>query len=97
MKRVSILAATLVLIVAWLAMTSLLIITTLLMSLDEEWQGFWREVLLDPYLMVPFSIFTGVIGSLVFLLLRMLRKERQRREGAWSQAEAASTGPTVRG
>ncbi len=62
-------AIAIVLLGLWAYGSSILWSTARLMSLDEEWQG-WGDVLLNPYIVGPYLVASGVLLIPAGMLLR---------------------------
>lgn len=58
-----------VIAVGWLIVTLLILLSGNLMSLDEEWEG-WGDILLNPYLIVPYLAITTGAAVGVWALCR---------------------------
>lgn len=56
-------------VAVWAYANTVFLIVVSLMSLDEEWRG-WGDVLLNPYIMVPYVLFTCVAGIAVWWIAR---------------------------
>lgn len=53
----------------WLIVTLGIVMAGYLMSVDEEWTG-WGDVLLNPYLVVPYVAYSGLSVGGLWLLCR---------------------------
>lgn len=58
-----------VIAVGWLTVTVLMLVAGNLMSVDEEWDG-WGDILLNPYLIVPYVVITAGVTAGVWALCR---------------------------
>jgi len=54
---------------SWLTISLFLVLAAGLMSVDEESQG-WSDVLLNPYIMLPYIAVTGLGATALWLLFR---------------------------
>lgn len=72
MKRALATAAAGLIVVGWALLSLFLVVAASLMSVDEESQG-WSDVLLNPYVVGPYLLLTGLGATVVWFLLRPSR------------------------
>ncbi len=72
MKRAVRVAAGVVVEVGWLTVSLLILVAAWFVPDDEESAG-WSAVLLNPYLMAPYTLYTVLSGAGLWLLFRRPR------------------------
>ncbi len=89
MRRGGTIGAALALMMIWVGVTLLLVLGIMGMSIDEEWQGFWSDVGFNPYIALPYLLFSIVSGVPLFLLLRSLWNDsRKPSKESWPTGRA---------
>lgn len=74
MSLASRVAAVMVIIVMWLVASATVILFGLILSVDEEWQG-WSDVLLNPYLMIPYILVIVILLAFLRIVLRKAHRD----------------------